>query len=68
MVMDWYSLRVMSGKEKSIEISILREVDEKDISSEVEEIFVPFEKIVQVRNNKKQIKVTTIEKLPKLIV
>ena len=56
MVMDWYSLRVMSGKEKSIETSILREVDEKDISSEVEEIFVPFEKIVQVRNNKKQIK------------
>ena len=56
MVMDWYSLRVMSGKEKNIEISILREVDENDISSEVEEIFVPFEKIVQVRNNKKQIK------------
>ena len=56
MVMDWYSLRVMSGKEKSIETSILREVDENDISSEVEEIFVPFEKIVQVRNNKKQIK------------
>jgi len=56
MVMDWYSLRVMSGKEKNIETSILREVDEKDISSEVEEIFVPFEKIVQVRNNKKQIK------------
>ena len=56
MVMDWYSLRVMSGKEKSIETSILREVNENDISSEVEEIFVPFEKIVQVRNNKKQIK------------
>ena len=56
MVMDWYSLRVMSGKEKNIETSILREVDENDISSEVEEIFVPFEKIVQVRNNKKQIK------------
>ena len=56
MIMDWYSLRVMSGKEKSIETSILREVDENDISSEVEEIFVPFEKIVQVRNNKKQIK------------
>ena len=54
--MDWYSLRVMSGKEKNIETSILREVDENDISSEVEEIFVPFEKIVQVRNNKKQIK------------
>ena len=56
MVMDWYSLRVMSGKEKSIETSIQREVNENDISSEVEEIFVPFEKIVQVQNNKKRIK------------
>ncbi|SVD97211.1 uncharacterized protein METZ01_LOCUS450065, partial [marine metagenome] len=28
MVMDWYSLRVISGKEKSIETSIMREIDE----------------------------------------
>ena len=56
MVMDWYSLRVISGKEKSIEISIMREVNENDISSEIEEVLVPFEKIVEVRNNKKQIK------------
>ena len=54
--MDWYSLRVISGKEKNIETSILREVDEKKISSEIEEVFVPFEKIVEVRNNKKRIK------------
>ena len=54
--MDWYSLRVISGKEKNIETSILREVDEKNISSEIEEVFVPFEKVVEVRNNKKRIK------------
>ena len=54
--MDWYSLRVISGKEKNIETTILREVDEKKISSEIEEVFVPFEKIVEVRNNKKRIK------------
>ena len=54
--MDWYSLRVISGKEKNIETSILKEVDEKKISSEIEEVFVPFEKIVEVRNNKKRIK------------
>ena len=35
MVMDWYSLRVISGKEKSVETSIMREVDENDISSEI---------------------------------
>jgi transcriptional antiterminator NusG len=54
--MDWYSLRVISGKEKNIESMILREVDENSISDEVEEIFVPFEKVVEVRNNKKRIK------------
>ncbi len=56
MLMDWYSLRVISGKEKSIEKSIMREVNENDISGEIEEVFVPFEKIVEVRNNKKRIK------------
>ncbi len=56
MVKDWYSLRVISGKEKSIETSIMREVDENDISSEIEEVFVPYEKVVEVRNNKKRVK------------
>ena len=56
MVMDWYSLRVISGKEKSIEINIMREVDENGISSDIGEVFVPFEKIIEVRNNKKRIK------------
>ena len=56
MVMGWYSLRVISGKEKSIETSIMREIDEKDISGEIEEVFVPFEKVVELRNNKKRIK------------
>ena len=56
MVMGWYSLRVISGKEKSIETSIMREIDENDVSSEIEEVFVPFEKVVEVRNNKKRIK------------
>ena len=54
--MDWYSLRVISGKEKNIETSILREIEEKSISTEIEEIFVPFEKVIEVRNNKKKIK------------
>ena len=56
MDMGWYSLRVISGKEKATELSIMREVDENNISGEVEEVFVPFEKVVEVRNNKKRIK------------
>ena len=54
--MDWYSLKVISGKEKNIETSILREVGENDISDEVGEVFVPYEKVVEVRNNKKRIR------------
>jgi len=34
----------------------MREIDENDVSSEIEEVFVPFEKVVEVRNNKKRIK------------
>jgi len=54
--MDWYSLKVISGKEKNIETSILREVGENNISDEVGEVFVPYEKVVEVRNNKKRIR------------
>ena len=54
--MNWYSLRVISGKEKNIETTILREVEENAIANEIEEIFVPFEKVIEVRNNKKRIK------------
>ena len=54
--MDWYSLRVISGKERSIEASILREANENDIVGEIEEVFVPYEKVVEVRNNKKRVK------------
>ena len=54
--MDWYSLRVISGKEKSTEENILREAGDKDITNDIEEVFVPFEKVVEMRNNKKRIR------------
>ena len=56
MDMGWYSLRVISGKEKNTEINIMREIDENNLSQDVAEVFVPFEKVVEVRNNKKRIK------------
>ena len=54
--MQWYSLRVISGKEKSAEEHILREADNNKITNEIEEVFVPYEKVVEMRNNKKRIK------------
>ncbi len=55
-MMDWFSLRVISGKEKTIEQNILRDAADNDINDEIGEVFVPYEKVVQLRNNKKVIK------------
>ena len=54
--MHWYSIRVISGKEKSAEEHILREADNNKITNEIEEVFVPYEKVIEMRNNKKRIK------------
>ena len=55
-MMNWYSLRVISGKEKSAEEHILREAGDNEITDQIEEVFVPYEKVVEMRNNKKRIK------------
>jgi transcriptional antiterminator NusG len=54
--MEWYSLRVISGKEKNTEENILRDVEEMGLSALVGEVFVPYEKVVEMRNNKKRIR------------
>ena len=53
---NWYSLRVISGKEKATKENILLEVEEAGIKSDVGEVFLPYEKVIEVRNNKKRIK------------
>jgi len=52
----WYSLRVISGKERFVEEHIGFESEMNDISEFIKEVFVPFEKVVEIRNNKKVIK------------
>jgi len=54
--MKWYSLRVISGKEKSTKENILYEAEEQNLSKMIEEIFVPFEKVIELKNNKKKVK------------
>ena len=53
---DWYSLRVISGKERVVEESIAYEAKMNDIADTISEVFVPFEKIVEIKNNKKVLK------------
>ena len=53
---NWFSLRVISGKERTVEENIMYESKVNKIEDNIEEVFVPFEKVVQIRNNKKVIK------------
>jgi len=54
--MSWYSLRVISGKEQTTKENILREAEEASIEKDIEEVFLPYEKVIEVRNNKKRVK------------
>ena len=54
--MKWYSLRVISGKEKVTKENILFESEEQQMQDMINEIFVPFEKVIELKNNKKKIK------------
>ena len=54
---NWYTLRVVSGKEKFVKENIMNELDfSPDLKGRIKEIFVPFEKIVVIKNDKKRIK------------
>ena len=58
--MNWYTLRVMSGKEEKIKNNIFRELEyEQDIASHVEEILIPTENVIDMKNGKKQVKKKT---------
>ena len=55
--MNWYSLRVMSGKEEKIKSSIFRELEyEPDIAKSIEDILIPTENVVHIKNGKKFVK------------
>ena len=54
--MNWYTLRVISGKEKKIKENILYEVSSAEMSDRIGDILVPSENIVEMRDGKKKIK------------
>ena len=55
-MMEWYTLRVISGKEKKIKDSILYDVSMSDLSDSIGDILVPSENIVEMRDGKKKVK------------
>ena len=54
--MNWYTLRVISGKESKIKDNILFELDYKELSTEVNNILIPSENIVEMKEGKKKVK------------
>ncbi|MFQ6612035.1 MAG: transcription termination/antitermination protein NusG [Fidelibacterota bacterium] len=54
--MDWYTLRVISGKEKKIRENILYEVEDAGFQDDVTDILVPSENIVEMKDGKKKVR------------
>ena len=49
----WYVIRGISGQENKIKDYIEGEVNRLNISSFVEDVIVPTQKVIQIRNGKK---------------
>ena len=54
--MDWYTLRVISGKEKKIRETILYVVSTSGMDEQISDILVPTENVIEMRGGKKKIK------------
>ena len=54
--MNWYTLRVISGKEKKIKETILYDVSNAGMEEKISDILVPSENIVEMKDGKKKIK------------
>jgi len=54
--MEWYSLRVISGKEKKIREAILFDVANSEYSESVKEVLVPTENVIEMKEGKKKIR------------
>ena len=54
--MNWYSIRVISGKEKKIQEEVNWKIEENNLQDDIQELFVPTEKIVEMKDGKKKVK------------
>ena len=54
--MNWYTLRVISGKEKKVKENILFEIKNAELDKYVENILVPTENVLEMRDGKKKLK------------
>ena len=54
--MEWFTLRVISGKEKKIKDAIMYDVSMSNLEGLIGDILVPSENIVEMKDGKKKVK------------
>ncbi|MBD3273914.1 MAG: transcription termination/antitermination factor NusG [Candidatus Marinimicrobia bacterium] len=54
--MDWYAIRGYSGKEKKIKETIMMEAERNDLDDLVDQVMVPSENVVEMRDGKKRVR------------
>jgi len=52
--MEWYTIRVISGKERKIRENILYEVELANMQDDIREILVPSENIIEMKRWEKE--------------
>jgi transcriptional antiterminator NusG len=56
----WYVVRAVSGQENKVKTYIENEINRLHLGDFIEQVLVPTEKVVQVRDGKKNLKGTCI--------
>jgi transcriptional antiterminator NusG len=51
---NWYVIRAVSGQEAKIKDYIMSEISRLGYADQVDDMLVPMEKVVQIRNGKKK--------------
>ena len=55
MTSEWYTLQTLSGQEMKAEKSLRKRIVEEEMAEYIDEILLPMEKVVEVRNAKKMV-------------
>ena len=54
--MNWFTVRVLSGKEKKIRDTMMSAIDVGADSGKIDEVLVPSENVVEMKSGKKVVK------------
>ncbi|MBN1878618.1 transcription termination/antitermination factor NusG [bacterium] len=55
MAMRWYAIHVYSGFEERVRKHLEKQIEQSGFSDQVEEILIPIDNVVEVKNGKRQI-------------